>query len=187
MQPMPTGSGRRRCNPIRCARRYAGSGATLARDVRDPSSEPYGELATMTTPMGYTRHFSYDAAHQAGNDYGLPTSVSGDAFAQLDSTTITPTQSFWYDAQGSLRCYSKGQGTYVLSYDALGRLVSEADPDDSSANAGSICGKSTGQAGWNTQTTTTYFPDGAKQSSQTPSERASASARRSRTTWTATT
>jgi len=136
-----------------------------------PSSEPYGELASMTTPMGYSRQFSYAATQQGGNDYGLPTSVSGDSFAQLDSTTITPTQSFWYDAQGSLRCYSKGQGTYVLSYDALGRLVSEADPDDSSANASSICGKSTGQTGWNTQTTTSYFPDGSKQSSQTPSER----------------
>ncbi len=137
-----------------------------------PGSEPFGQLGSMTTPLGYTRRLSYATAQQAGNDYGLPTSVTGDAFAQLDSSTITPTQSFWYDAQGNLRCYSKGQGTYVLSYDSLGRLVSEADPDDSSANATSLCGKSTGQSGWNTQTTISYFPDGSKQSSQTPSERA---------------
>ena len=98
----------------------------------------------------------------------------------------TPAQSFWYDAYGNLRCYSKGQGTSVLSYDALGRMTSVADPDDSSANATSLCGKSTGQSGWNTQTTYTYFPDGALQSSQSPPERAGGSRPRSPTTWTAT-
>src|SRR6202022_3502907 len=62
----------------------------------NPSSEPYGELASMTTPMGYTRRFSYDASQQAGNDYGLPTSVTADSFIQLDGSTIVPTQTFWY-------------------------------------------------------------------------------------------
>jgi YD repeat-containing protein len=47
-----------------------------------------------------------------------------------------------------------------------------ADPDDTSANGGSLCGKSSGTSGWNTQTTYTYFPDGSKQSAQSPSERA---------------
>jgi YD repeat-containing protein len=137
-----------------------------------PSYEPYGELTSMTTPLGYTRTFSYAPAQQGGADYGLPTAVTGGAIAQLDGSSVTPSQTFWYDGSGNLRCYSKGVGSYVLSYDALGRLVSEADPDDSSANGTSVCAKSTGQPGWNTQTTTTYFPDGSKASTQTPSERA---------------
>jgi YD repeat-containing protein len=137
-----------------------------------PAEQPYGQLATMTTPLGYTHHVAYSPSQQAGNDYGLPTSVTGDPFVQDDGSSITPTQTFWYDATGSLRCYNKGSGLYTLSYDTLGRLTSEADPDDSSANSGSLCGKGSGQPGWNTQTTYTYFPSGAKQRSQTPAERA---------------
>jgi YD repeat-containing protein len=136
-----------------------------------PSHEPNGELTSMTTPMGYTRTFSYAPAQQAGNDFGLPTSVMGAPFVQLDGSTITPVQTFWYDTTGNLRCYSKGQGTAVLSYDVLGRITSVADPDDSSANATSLCGKTSGQPGWNTQTTYTYFPGGSRRSSQVPSER----------------
>jgi YD repeat-containing protein len=137
-----------------------------------PSYEQYGELASATTPLGYTRTFSYAASQQAGVDYGLPTSVAGASFTQLDGSANAPTQTLSYDAAGNLRCFSKGQGTSVLSYDTLGRVVSVGDPDDSSANATSLCGKSTGQAGWNTQTTYTYFANGATQSSQSPAERA---------------
>ncbi|MBV8369761.1 MAG: RHS repeat protein, partial [Candidatus Eremiobacteraeota bacterium] len=137
-----------------------------------PSYQPYGELATMSTPLGYTRHFSYSTAYQGGTDFGLPTSVTGDSFVQVDGSSLTPAQTFWYDATGNVRCSSNGQGISVLSYDALGRLSSAADPDDSSANAGSTCGKAAGQSGWNTQTTYTYFPDGSKQTSQSAVERA---------------
>jgi YD repeat-containing protein len=137
-----------------------------------PTWQPYGQLASMTTPMGYTHRLSYAASQQAGNDFGLPTSVTGDPIAQLNGAMITPTQTFWYDGTGNLRCYSKGNGTWALQYDSLSRLTSVADPDDSSANASSLCGKSTGQAGWNTQTTYTYNPDGSKATVQTPSERA---------------
>jgi YD repeat-containing protein len=137
-----------------------------------PSYEPYGELASMTTPLGYTRTYAYAAGQQAGADYGLPTSITGAAFTQADGTSIAPTQTFWYDAAGYLRCYSKGVGTSVLTYDALGRIVSVADPDDSSANAGAVCGKTSGQPGWNTQVTNSYFPNGALQSSQTSAQRA---------------
>jgi len=137
-----------------------------------PSYEPYGQLTTMTTPMGYRRSISYSPSGQAGTDFGLPTSVTGDGYTQLDGTFTVPSHTFWYDGSGNLRCYSKGVGTYVLSYDALSRLISVADPDDSSANAGSLCGKTSGRAGWNTQTTYTYYPDGSKQSEQSPSQRA---------------
>jgi YD repeat-containing protein len=137
-----------------------------------PSQQPYGELTSMTTPLGYTHTIAYDASKQGGNDFGLPTSVTGAPFAQLDGSTTAPVQTFWYDAPGNLRCHSKGQGTAVLSYDVLGRTTSVADPDDSSANGTSLCGKTTGRAGWNTQTTYVYNSDGTVQSSQTPAERA---------------
>jgi YD repeat-containing protein len=123
-----------------------------------PGYQPYGELSTLSTPLGYTQHFSYAASQQAGNDYGLPTTVSGDSFTQIDGTTVTPTRTFWYDANGIARCYSSGNATTVISVDALGRNTSVADGDDSSANGVSICGKSGGQSGWNTQTTYSYFP-----------------------------
>jgi YD repeat-containing protein len=138
----------------------------------NPSDEPNGELASMTTPLGYTRHFAYATSQQAGTDYGLPTSVTGDAFTQADGTTITPTQTYWYDGNGLPRCYSNGQGTTVIGVDGLGRTTMVADGDDSSANSGSICGKSGGQPGWNTQTTYVYNPDGSIQSSQGPAQRA---------------
>jgi YD repeat-containing protein len=137
-----------------------------------PSSEPSGELASMTTPLGYTLQLSYSAAQEGGSEAGLPTTVTGSSFTQVDLSSITPTQTFWYDVNGYLRCYSKGNGTSVLSYDAIGRMTSVADADDSSANAGSLCGKSAGKPGWNTQVTTAYFADGLVQSTQSPAERA---------------
>ena len=137
-----------------------------------PSYEPNGELTTITTPLGYKHRIGYELTKQGGTDYGLPTSVTSDSITQLDGTALTPSQSYWYDAHGSLRCYSKGVGTWVLSYDTDNRMTAVADPDDSSMNAGSLCAKSSGQSGWNTQTTTTYYPDGSKASVQSPSERA---------------
>jgi YD repeat-containing protein len=141
-------------------------------DYTYPSYQPYGQLLSATSAMSYTTSFSYGTAQQTGADYGLPTSVTGQSFTQADGSTNTPTQTFWYDTNGGLRCYSKGQGTTVLTTDALGRVTSVADPDDSSANGASLCGKTTGIAGWNTQATTSYYPDGSVQASQTPAQRA---------------
>src|SRR6202163_1079319 len=160
----------------RCATLAAGVPHTRA-TLAYPSYQPYGELSTLSTPLGYTKHFSYAASQQAGNDYGLPTTVSGDSFTQIDGTTVTPTQTYWYDANGIVRCYSNGNAMTVLSVDALGRTTSVADGDDSSANGVSICGKSGGQPGWNTQRTYGYFPDGSLQNEQTPAERAGAVSR----------
>ncbi len=150
---------------------YGGSVAHWHASYTYPSYQPYGELQSMTSPLGFVKTLAYAPSQQAGSDYGLPTSVTGTSFTQADGTTRTPNQTFWYDAAGNVRCFSKGQGTTVLAYDALGRITSVADPDDSSANASSLCGKSTGQPGWNTQSTYAYFPDGLVQSSQTPAER----------------
>lgn len=137
-----------------------------------PSYQDYGQVASVTTPAGYTRRFAYAASQEGGADYGLPTSITGDPITQADGTTITPTQTLWYDSVGNARCNNNGVGTTVTTYNALSQVVMIADPDDSSANAGSLCGKGGGRAGWNTQVTRTFNPDGSLQSSQSPAERA---------------
>jgi len=86
-------------------------------------SDAYG-VPTASAPSGYRRHFTYDAN-------GLPTQVSGDAFAQADGSTIAPTQSFTYDADGDLVAYKKGVGSsdWQLQYDALHQPLVVTDPD----------------------------------------------------------
>jgi YD repeat-containing protein len=144
------------------------------------TAEPFGELgaivspATATAPLGYQRNFYYDLGPQGGMDYGLPTRAIGAAITQsTDPTTPTrqPQQSFWYDSSGNLVCYGTGSGQWLLTYDALNRLTSAADPDDSSNGSG-VCAKTGAQPGWNTTSRTTYFPDGSVASKQTASQAA---------------
>lgn len=134
-----------------------------------PSYAPVGRLESIIKPLGYTERFSYQQPPSV--DYGLPISVTGDAITQLDGSVLAPSQTFWYDSSGRLRCYNSGQGTWVLSTDVMGRVTMVADPDDSSANAASICNKTSGR-GWNTQTVKTYNADGTLLSSQSPAEAA---------------
>lgn len=134
--------------------------------------EPYGEISRMTSPLGYTKTFAYETSRQSGLDYGLPTTITGSTITQVDNSQRTPTSTFWYGPQGRVACYNDGQATSVFSYDVQGRLLLVADGDDSSANASSVCGKTSGQPSWNTQKTFTYNSDGTRASSQTPSERA---------------
>jgi YD repeat-containing protein len=143
-----------------------------------PSYQSYGELvaaispATSAAPTGYQRTFSYDTGPQGGTDYGLPTRVTGAPITQsIDPTTPTrtPQQSFWYDINGNLICYGTGSGQWLLSYDALGRVLSTADPDDSSSGSG-VCGKTGAQAGWNTTSRTAYFDDGSVKLKQSASQ-----------------
>jgi len=145
------------------------------------TAEPRGELASATTPataaapQGYTRTFAYDPGPQGGTDYGLPTRVTGAPITQSidpNTPTRTPQQTFWYDANGNLICYGTASGQWVLRYDALGRLLSSSDPDDS-ATASTGCVKSGAQAGWNTTFRTAYFPDSSVSSKQTASQVAS--------------
>ncbi len=144
-----------------------------------PSYEPFGELASSTSPAtlaapnGYQRTYTYDAARQGGYDFGLPTSVTGATIPQNDPTTPLrqPQQSFWYDASGNLVCYGAGNGQWLLTYDALGRVTSVADPDDSASGAGT-CGKSGAQASWNTTVKKGYFDDGSLKWAQTASQAA---------------
>lgn len=145
------------------------------------SYEPFGELQAITspgtsaTPNGYTTSLTYDASRQGGQDFGLPTQVVGVPFAQLDGSQRQPRQDFWYDSSGNLACYNKGTNYWVLSYDAVNRVVKVADPDDASSNPGSVCAKavnSPSMSGWNTTSTTVYYPNGAVSATQSPSQRA---------------
>jgi YD repeat-containing protein len=143
----------------------------------NPSYEPYGQLiakiapGTPAAPGGYRINYTYDSSRQGGADYGLPTTVAAAApISQADGTQRQPTQSFWYDGNGWLGCYNSGSGTWVLGYDALGRLIITADPDDSANNG--ICSKASGMSSWSTASTTAYFPDGSISSKQSASQRA---------------
>lgn len=134
----------------------------------NPSYQPYGRLVSTTAPDGYQTQYQYDPQKQGGGgvDYGLPTLVSGASVTQYDGSPLNPQQSFWYDSSGYLRCYSKGFGTWVLEYDAMGRQTLLSDPDNAGNERIAICG--THYSGTYGRTLTTYFPDGTVQSRQTP-------------------
>ena len=149
--------------------------ATPAPDASGNSSEPNGELVSVTMPSGYTRTVAYDAASQGGTDYGLPTHVSGTGFTQqLDSTNRQPSDFRTYDAHGNVICDRIDGGTNasttVIRYDALNRVVDVADPDDASVPA--ACPKTPGLNGSTVVTHTTYYPSGAVATTQTPSQAA---------------
>ncbi len=134
-------------------------------------SETFGQLTDSYTTTGYHRHFNYDPTAQNGTDYGLPTSVAGDAIVQDDNNSYSPTQSFKYDEYGNLICYNKGNGWWALTYDSDDRQTAVGDPDDASLVV-SACGKTPGLAGSNIVTAHTYFADSAVNTLQSPSEHA---------------
>jgi len=149
-----------------------------ARDY--PTYQPYGRLLSRTTPrtasstVGYAESYAYASTQSGATDFGLPVSVTGTSFSEervpvgAGAVTITPQQTFSYDTNGNLICYSKGSGTWSLTYDALGRPLTVADPDD--ASSGGVCGRVPGLPGSTIKTTYTYYADGSKSSTQTPSE-----------------
>ena len=108
-----------------------GTGATGATQyVWDDvdSYEPFGLLISSYTPLGYEETYAYTGGAVSDN-YGLPSSVVGASFAQSNGTNAQPQQSFTYDAYGNLQTYSKGDGSYQLSYDLMHRMTSVTDPD----------------------------------------------------------
>ena len=109
----------------------AGTGATGATqyvwDYVD-GYEPFGVLINAYTPLGYQETYAYTGGAISDN-YGLPSSVVGASFTQSNGTTAQPQQTFTYDAYGNLQTYSKGYGSYQLSYDSMHRMTSVTDPD----------------------------------------------------------
>ncbi|HEY0381484.1 MAG TPA: RHS repeat domain-containing protein [Candidatus Elarobacter sp.] len=144
----------------------------------NPTAEPYGELASVTSASGYTRTISYDASPQGGADYGLPTHVTGAPIQQFDQTTKQSSSSSTYDAHGNIVCAQTDAGsgaasitaTSVMTYDALNRLTASADADDASVTG--ACAKSPGIAGSTIVNTVTYYPDGSPATTRTPSQTA---------------
>ena len=136
-----------------------------------PSQEPYGELASTTSALGYVRSIAYALGPQGGVDYGLPTQISGSTITQFDSTARQPSQSMVYDANGNLVCARvDGTGaTTIMSYDALNRLVATGDPDDASISS-PLCTKTPGIAGSTIVESLSYYPDGSVARTQSPSE-----------------
>jgi YD repeat-containing protein len=137
------------------------------------ASEPFGELTTITSPLGYSRHLAYNPPSQGGTDFGLPTDVSGDTIAQADGTSRQPYARYTYDQAGNVICVAANANdqttVHALAYDGLNRLMAVADPDDASM-AG--CTRTPGLPGSTIITRTTYFADGSKATTQTPSEAA---------------
>ncbi len=109
-----------------------------------PAQEPFGELTTATSQLGYARAFGYATS---STDYGLPLTVTGRAFTQTDGTQFSESKTFAYDAKGNLTGYGTGQGSWSLTYNTLNRLVTATDPD-------------------NVMTQTCYFPDGSVRAKQ---------------------
>ncbi|HEV2740224.1 MAG TPA: DUF6531 domain-containing protein [Candidatus Elarobacter sp.] len=138
-----------------------------------PANEPYGQLTTITSPLGYSRHIAYDVSKQGtgGSDFGLPTSVQGDPITQTAGQNVpaqvTPLQSYQYNVNGNVVCYSDGVGTSVIQYDALGRPTAHGDPDDGSLPG---CGKAS--SSYTTASYKAYFPDGSLKYSETPIQHA---------------
>ncbi len=120
-----------------------------------PAYQPYGRLLQIQAPSPrsgaapYATHFAYNPNLEGGNEYGLPVSVTGDPIPE--DAGRTPTQAFSYDTRGNVINYSKGVGSWSLSYDGLDRIVQANDPDGYAS-------------------TTTYFPDGSVATTQSPGE-----------------
>jgi YD repeat-containing protein len=147
----------------------SGTSGAVVMGWQSTAAEPYDELTSITTPLGYTRSIAYATSPQGGTDYGLPTSVTGTPITQKDGTSRTPTEQYTYDAYGNVLCYGNGSGTYALQYDSLNRRTAVADPDDGSI---SQCGKPS--TSYKTASYTSYFPDSTISETQTPAQYATA-------------
>jgi len=132
--------------------------------------EPYAELTSTTSFTNYHRTYTYAPAQQQGTDFGLPTLVQGTQFTEADNTTtVTPQQSFTYDAYGNLICYNNGnQGFWILQYDVLNRQTGVGDPDDNYLS-NAACSK-TGGLQQHTASLTSYYPNGQISQTQTPEQ-----------------
>ncbi len=159
-----------------CTSKAGGAGVAFTHlTYSNPAYEPNGELSSMVTPLGYTRHFAYNTAPQGGTDYGLPTDAYGDSITQADGTVRQPYEGYAYDATGDAVCFEANEHdatTFtVISYDSMGRELAVGDPDDASLTTAS-CSKNPGLPGSTIVSRKTFFPDGSVATEQSPSEAA---------------
>jgi YD repeat-containing protein len=125
-----------------------------------------GDLTDMYTPLGYHLHLAYDQSAEGGGDYSLPTSVTAASqIVQEDGSSRTPTETFSYYSDGDLSSYSKGNGSWSMSYDAMNRLLVRTDPDSVSSYS---CYYSDGAVQY-TETASQHAADGAPSTCQTSS------------------
>jgi len=92
------------------------------------ANEPFGYLTGAYTPTGYRYTFGYGSGTDVAND-GLPISVVGATYQQVDGTMRTPTAAFTYDPYGNVTSVNRGNGTWTMTYDGLNRQLSSVDPD----------------------------------------------------------
>ncbi len=93
-------------------------------------NEPYGCLTDSYTPGGYHRTLSYGV--DCGT--GQPTQIQGHAYMESDGTNRTPTETFTYFSDGTVKTHGNGvpDGAVTqLTYTANGmkRIRSAQDPD----------------------------------------------------------
>ncbi len=92
------------------------------------SNEPYGVIVNAYLGSGYETTVSY-ANGPVSDNYGLPTQITGAGYTQVDGTTRTPTTTYTYDPFGNVTSASNGNGTWLMTYDTLHRLLTTIDPD----------------------------------------------------------
>ncbi len=143
--------------------------------IAGPSYEPDGELlaikrpGTPSAPNGYNVYYTFGGTN--GVDYGQPTAVTADNVSQSVGgqapATLSPRQTYQYDSNGNVVCYSDVLATWAVQYDSLGRTTILADGDDSSVSA---CSKPTSP--FAIAEYSTYYPDGSVQYVENATQRA---------------
>lgn len=96
--------------------------------TNDPN-EPYGCVVATYKPSGYYVQTKYDANNSCG--VGEPITVLGQNIQQDDGSQRQPVQNATYNLNGTMATYSRGNGTWTLTYTSNGmnRLRSRTDPD----------------------------------------------------------
>lgn len=117
----------------RCSATIGGGSSVYVYNTTD-TSEPFGLLTDMYKPSGYRTRIAYATGGLTG-DAGLPTSVAGTGFTQVDGTIATPSQGIAYDAAGDVIAYTTLStvpapgNESTLTYDSVNRPTSVTDPD----------------------------------------------------------
>ena len=98
--------------------------------LNDPN-EAYGCLKNIYKPSHYASTLSYPSTEPCGS--GLPTTIQGQSYSELDGTNRTPTLDFAYNVNGTVEKYDDGNstGTWQLDYscNSLNLVCSNKDPD----------------------------------------------------------